>query len=564
MRPSIRLHAGTRLLACVLVSAAACDGRTPAAADADTVGGSLITAIQAEPRFLLPPLISLIDEQMVGDQIFEPLARMGDDGRLDRDFRPALADSWSWENDSTTIVFRLNPNARWHDGKPVRASDVRFTYDLCVDPVVGWKDREYFARIDSLTVRDSLTVAFWFRSRYPEQFFDAATRMLIVPEHVLASEPRATLQTSSFNRAPIGSGRFRLAKWTPNASIELVADTTHYRGRAKLDRVIFAVTPDANAVTARVASGELDVVAVSSPEHFRTLAARPELKAQILPAFDYTFLLFNTRARNQRSRPHPLFSDLALRRALTMALDRDLLVRGQFDSLAAVAIGPMTRAQALADSTIAGIPHDSSGAARLLDSLGWKLPAGKYVRERGAKPLAFSILVPSISRNRMGIAVRIQEALRPFGVDVSIDAIEPNAFFAKMRAGDFDVAFDGRKADLSVSGLKAYWTVASARQPNGQNFSRYENPIFDAHLDSAVGATDAATAKAHAKQAFSTIIADVPAVWVYEVRTVQMIHKRFRTAHVLPTAWWAGLADWSIPSNERIPRDRLGLKLAAR
>src|SRR6185503_17394602 len=92
MRPSIRLHAGTRLLACVLVSAAACDGRTPAAADADTVGGSLITAIQAEPRFLLPPLISLIDEQMVGDQIFEPLARMGDDGRLDRDFRPALAD----------------------------------------------------------------------------------------------------------------------------------------------------------------------------------------------------------------------------------------------------------------------------------------------------------------------------------------------------------------------------------------------------------------------------------------------------------------------------------------
>src|SRR5215204_1547930 len=170
MRPSIGLHAGTRLLACVLVSAAACDGRTPAAANADDVGGSLITAIQAEPRFLVPQLVSMVDEQMIGDQLFEPLARMGDDGRLDRDFRPALADSWSWENDSTTIVFRLNPNARWHDGKPVRASDVRFTYDLCVDPVVGWKDREYFARIDSLTVRDSLTVAFWFRSRYPEQF----------------------------------------------------------------------------------------------------------------------------------------------------------------------------------------------------------------------------------------------------------------------------------------------------------------------------------------------------------------------------------------------------------
>ena len=72
------------------------------------------------------------------------------------------------------------------------------------------------------------------------------------------------------------------------------------------------------------------------------------------------------------------------------------------------------------------------------------------------------------------------------------------------------------------------------------------------------------TARAHARQAFSLIIADVPAIWVYEPKTAQFTHKRIRTAHVAPTAWWRGIADWSIPEAERIPRDRVGLRVASR
>ena len=551
------------LVACAL-ALAACDSGATKSDDASAVGGSIIIAMQNEPRSLLPPLINQIDEKIVEDQIFEPLAWLGDEGHLDRDYRPGLADSWSWERDSTAIVFHLNPKARWQDGPPVRASDVRFTFGLYTDSIVGFKDRSSLARIDSVTARDSVTAVFWFKNRYPEQFYDAATRLLIVPEHLLAREPRATLLTSAFGRQPVGSGRFRLGKWTPNASIELVADTANYHGRPNLDRVVFAVTTDQTALRTRLTTGEIDLAEVSTPAMFRTLKDQPDLRARMNPAYDYSFLLFNTRKPKQRQQPNALFADIGLRRAISMGIDRAKLVRSQFDSLAVVSTGPMTRAQPLADSTIVTIAYDSSGAARLLDSLGWTLPAGKTVRERRGQPLKFSVLVPTVSANRMTMIVVIQESLRKLGVEVTVDAVDGNTFVGRLGARDFDVVFHGMHVEPSVSGLRASWTVASARAANGLNFGNYENPRFDAHLDSALAARDLASARPHAKQAFETIVADAPAVWIYETRTATLMHKRIRPVHLVSTAWWAGLADWSIPAAERLPRDRVGLRVASR
>ena len=551
------------LVACAL-GAAACGSATTKSDDTSAVGGSIVIAAQNEPRTLLPPVITQIDEKIIADQIFEPLAWLGDEGHLDRDYRPGLADSWSWERDSTAIVFHLNPNARWQDGTPVRASDVRFTFGLYTDSIVGFKDRSSLARIDSVTARDSVTAVFWFRNRYPEQFYDAATRLLIVPEHLLAREPRATLLTSAFGRQPIGSGRFRLGKWTPNASIELVADTANYHGRPKLDRVVFAVTTDQTALPTRLTTGEIDLAEVSTPAMFRTLKDQPDLRARMNPAYDYSFLLFNARQPKQRQQPNALFADIGLRRAISMGIDRGKLVRSQFDSLAVVSTGPMTRAQPLADSTIATIAYDPAGAARLLDSLGWTLPAGKTVRERRGQPLKFSVLVPTVSANRMALIVVIQESLRKLGVEVVVDAVDGNTFLARLAARNFDVVFHGMHVDPTVAGLRASWTVASARDANGLNFGNYENPRFDAHLDSALAARDLASARPHAKQAYETIVADAPAVWLYETRTAMLMHKRLRPAHLVSTAWWAGLADWSIPPAERLPRDRVGLRVASR
>jgi ABC-type transport system substrate-binding protein len=117
---------------------------------------------------------------------------------------------------------------------------------------------------------------------------------------------------------------------------------------------------------------------------------------------------------------------------------------------------------------------------------------------------------------------------------------------------------------VSIAGLQPNWTVAASRAPKGQNFGNYENPVFDSHLDTALATSDLVAARAHARQAYATIVSDAPAIWMYETRSAPVVHKRFRTAHVIPSAWWLGLADWTIPPAERLPRDRIGLKVAAR
>src|SRR5262249_22494700 len=137
--------------------------------------------------------------------------------------------------------------------------DVRFTFDIATDSAVGSQLQAVLRpNIDSVSTPDSLTAVFWFHKRYPQQFFDATYHLLIEPEHLLRSEPRNKLEASAFARAPVGSGRFRFARWQAGTSIEVVADTANYRGRPKLDRVIWSISPDPSTSFTRAFAGEVD------------------------------------------------------------------------------------------------------------------------------------------------------------------------------------------------------------------------------------------------------------------------------------------------------------------
>ena len=203
-------------------------------------GGTLVVSTASDADNLFPPLVMSSQGRQVVEQIFEPLADVGDSLNVfgDAGFIPRLADSWTWSADSLSIAFHLNPRARWHDGKPVRASDVRFTLSLAKNPSVAAPIAPLLSNVDSVSVTDSLTPVFWFKRRSAQQFYDAATVALIVPEHIYGGIAPAALASSDVLRHPVGSGRFKFRRWVPNATIEIVSNRDHYRAPAKLDRVI--------------------------------------------------------------------------------------------------------------------------------------------------------------------------------------------------------------------------------------------------------------------------------------------------------------------------------------
>ncbi len=515
----------------------------------------MVVTTAAPAGSLLPPLVDDSQGKQVTDQIFDHLAEIGTEINTvgDDGFMPRLARSWAWASDSLSIAFYLDPAARWHDGVPVRAEDVRFSHQLYTDPAVASPIAGVIANIDSISVRDSLTAVVWFARRTPEQFFEVAYQIHILPRHLLENVPRTELATSEFARNPVGSGRFRFVRWDPGATIEIVADTANYRGRAKLDRVIWSVAPDPMAAVTKLLAGDADFFEALRRESIPEIEQNPSLRALRYTQLAYTYLGFNNR--------RPLFANRELRRAIVMGVDRELIVRSVFDSLTRTAIGPVSRALSTADTNIAQIPHDTAAAKAALDSLGWRDANRDGIRERGGRPLRFSVMVPSSSSPRIRMAVMMQEQLRRIGVDMQVDQIEPSTMSARLNSRDFDAAFGAWSLDPSPGGARQTFHSSSAAR-GGLNYFGYRSPTFDAFVDSAIAEMDPARSRALFRRAYDTIVQDAPVMFVYEFQGLAGVHRRLDITGMRPDAWWADIADWTIAPDQRIARDRIGLRTA--
>src|SRR5258706_15926423 len=425
--------------------------------------GTLIDAQVAEPGTLLPPSTEEIAANDVGEQLFLKLADVGmsENTLGDEDFQPLLAQKWEWDG-PLTLVFHLDPRARWHDGQPVTAADVEFTFNAYTDSAVASPFRPKLRRIASVPQRDSLTAVFRFRERYPEMFYDAVYHMRILPAHLLRPVPRDQWRTAQFGREPVGDGPYRFVRWQSAQSIELVADSTFFLGRPGIRRLIWRITPNLQVAVQQVIAGEADVrEQLVTPDNVARARAAPQLPLYPFRGSVYTYLCFNLRASDDTTKPHPLFADRTLRRALSMAVDRASLLKSALGDLGKVPPGPMSELLGIWDPDIRQLPYDSALAGRILNGQGWRDHDGDGIRDKDGQPLAFHILVPTSSVLRRQYARLLQEQFRAIGVHVEIDELEPSVVNQRAATGKFDTVILSRQNDPSPSsGIAQSWTRA--------------------------------------------------------------------------------------------------------
>jgi peptide/nickel transport system substrate-binding protein len=516
----------------------------PACASDRKVGGNIVIASAADADVLFPPLtLTLLGKQVV-DQVFDNLADIGSALNTvgDAGFTPRLADSWRWAPDSMSVAFHINPKAKWHDGRPVTAQDVRYTFQLVKDTSLASPVGSNLDNVDSVTVPDSLTAVVWFHQRAPDTFFKVASPIAILPAHLLSKMPPASLHESGYASAPVGSGRFRFGSWEKGSRIVLQADSTNYRGRPIADRVMWLISPDYQAASLRFLNGDADFLDVVRPELVSDAKAKSKNLIATPGSLDYGYVAFNLR-NSTNTGAHPVFGDRETRRALVMAVDRAGIVRNVFDTLGLVAHGPATRLLPTSDTTL-GLPYDTTRAARALDSLGWKRgPDG--IRARARTPLAFSLMVPTSSPIRLKIATLLQEQWRKAGANVRIDRLELNTFGARMEERKFESLLNAWHIEPTPSSVREEWASSEIRK-GGYNATSYHNPVFDAVIDSAVRENNPARSVALYRRAYSVLTDDAPAMWIYELRNVRGASKRIEPVGMRPDSWWAGLADWSV------------------
>lgn len=520
--------------------------------------GTLINAAVAEPGTLLPPSSEDIVANDLGEQLFLKLADVGmsENTLGDEDFQPLLAQKWEWDG-PLTLVFHLDPRARWHDGQPVTAADVEFTFNAYTDSLVASPFRPKLRRIASVTQRDSLTAVFRFRERYPEMFYDAVYHMRILPAHKLRPVPRDQWRTAPFGREPVGDGPYRFVRWQPAQSIELVADSTFFLGRPWIRRLIWRFTPNLQVAVQQVIADQADVrEQLVTPDNVKRAREANQLAVHTFVGNVYTYLSFNQRSPADSTQPHPIFVDREVRRALSMAVDRASLLKSALGDLAKVPPGPMSALLSwIWDPGLRQLPYDTAQAGRMLNARGWRDHDGDGVRDKDGQPLAFHILVPTSSVLRRQYARLLQEQFRAIGVHVEVDELEPGVVSQRVGTGKYDTAILSRSNDPSPSsGIAQSWTRAGF---GGSNFGRYYNPDFERLVDRAVTATTRDQARPQWRAAIETLNADAPGIFLYALDNVAAIHKRIDNVQIRPDSWAALLRTWRIPTDRLIDRDRV-------
>ncbi len=523
--------------------------------------GTAVIASPAESRGLFPPLRNNSVDAALADLLFVKLADLGPDLNTvgDEGFSPRLAQTWT-RDDTLTLTFGLNPSARWHDGAPVTADDVVFSFDVYRDTLVGAVPGPRLAGVRDVTAPDRHTVTIRFARAYAEQLYDAVYHVHVLPRHLLDSVPRARLATHAFGRAPVGGGPYRFVRWRAGEYLELAGDSTHFLGRPGIPRVIWRFTPDPQTALTQVLAGDADVIDYAGgPEQIR----RVESSATVLPlhysSLVYTYIAFNLRDPEQPDAPHPLFADRSLRRALTVAVDRATVVGAVMQDFGEVAIGPLTRDLAIWHDSLAALalPHDADAAADTLAALGWQDDDGDGVRERDGVPLVFDLLVPNSSAARVRAAQIVAEQLRRVGVDMRIEALEFQTTFARAEDGRFDAIFGAFGGDPSPASIAEVWTSDGI---GAFNYGRYVNPRVDGLVADALGTRDRDVARGRWHAALATLIADAPAIFVYVPMAVAAVHARFENVSLRPDQWAATLPTWRVAPGRLIARDRLGVQ----
>lgn len=519
--------------------------------------GTVVVA-SAPARSLFPPLPQLDVDLGIADLIFSRLAKVGPSLNTVRDtgFVPELAESWEFEND-LTVSLRLNPRAQWHDGAPVTAHDVVYTFNVYRNPEVNSTARSRLGAIESVTARDSMTAVFRFRRYYLEQFCDAVSHMHILPAHLLESVAPEDLRSGEFAMRPIGSGPYRLVRWIPGELVELAADSTHFLGRPGVPRIVWRSITTATAGVDELLADRADFVhVVAEPSDLQRVGASPRLRLEEYPSNTYNFVGFNIRDPRNSSRPHPLFGNRALRRAVVMAVNRPALIQSVLGEYALPSVGPVTPALWIWDDDLTdGLPFDSARARSDLADLGWVDTDGDGVLDRHGLRFEFTLLVPPNAVRARG-ALILQDQLGRLGIRMAIEEVEWAAFFDRLGRGMFDAQYSSLGQDPSPAALATDWTEEGF---NEFNVGRYSNPEYTRLGRAARDGIDRATSRSQWHAALKIINEDAPAIWLYIPRKFAAVHQRFDNVSISPHQPWSGLPGLRVAPTRLIERDLYGV-----
>lgn len=528
------------VLVLVGLAVGACEARTPdtsvSSRSVPEPGGTAVVGIPIDfDAFNEFALESALTDAFVSHVLFQTLVRYDGSGGL----VGVLADSFDVAADGLSATFRLRENIRWHDGVRFTSDDVTWSFDVAIDEATAFPGRSQLRHVARAERIDERRIRFHF-SRVHAEPLAAFPRWAPMPKHLLEDIPRSELRQAEFNRNPVGNGPYRFVSWRANERLVVEANEEFYGGRPHLDRIVFRIVPERTTLVTELLTGGVDLIPGIPPAELERVAASPEADILAYGTTTSVFLTYNTRK--------PLFEDPRVRRALTMAIDREAIVDGLLDGYGTIANGPVTPAHWAHDGDLEPLPHDPDGAVDLLAEAGWEDTDGDGWLDRDGRPFRLEMITNQDNLLRSSVLVVLQEHLRKIGVDVQTRSREFNVLADEFLAGTFESAV-----------LGFVWPSRFDPSPllltgGPYNGGGYANPTADSLALRALATLERAEAEPLWHEYQGMVQEDHPVTWLFVEDARWGVSDRLRDVSSDAPAIFGvfdSVSRWWIPTEER-------------
>jgi peptide/nickel transport system substrate-binding protein len=532
--------AGRAALALLLAACGGGGGKGGAVSGPPQNGGTAIVAVTSDFQAFNPVVNThSTTDDVIRFMLFTPLIQ------YDAKLNPVPWLAQSWELSDTAVVFHLRNDVKWHDGQPVTAEDVKFTFDLAKDSTTAsLLGSAYLTLVKSATVIDPYTIRFGFVAPHAQALDDFWWAP--IPKHLLQNVPPAQLAQAPYNRSPVGSGPFRFVDWKPNQTLTLAANPQFpagLGGRPRLDQVVFSIIPEPTTMVTNLVNGSDDVIGWTlQPDQAVQVQSQQGLTLKHFASREFTYLAWNGTREP--------FTDPAVRRAFTLAINRPEIIKGLMRGFAVEASGMIPNWSPMY-TPLQPLPFDPAQARQLLAQAGWRDTNGDGVVEKNGKPLRFVLMVNTANRMHQDMAQVLQQELKAIGAQVDVRTQEFQTMLRAFKARDYDAVIANWSLDTFKVDPTPLFSCAQAHIPNSSNRTGYCNPRADALMEQGLKATDAARAKQIWQQYSQVIQQDQPVTFLFWSEDMAGVGPRLQDVVMDARSKLADVHDWWIPADRR-------------
>ncbi|MFC4811004.1 ABC transporter substrate-binding protein [Paenibacillus sp. GCM10023250] len=418
--------------------------------------------------------------------------------------------------DGLTYTVKLKPEAKWSDGQPVTADDVKFTFDTIKNPKAGAPGISTFDKVDTVTKVDDHTVEIKLKHLYAPFLY--ALNSSVVPYHILKDVPPAELEKNPYGTDPaktITNGPWVWTKWAQGQYTTVEANSNYWASvKPHIKTVTLKIYADQNTQTQALLKGDVDLVASVPLTIVDTVKAKDNLTVVSEPGPSYEFIQFNFKEDNFPDK-YVLFQSQKTRQAIATAVNRQGMVDNILKGTGKLLNAPfLPTSWAYDESSTVNYAYDTEKAKTMLAEDGWK-PGKDGILEKDGHRFSFELQYNAGNARREQVAAVVQQNLKDVGIEVVPKAIDFSAWIDQnVTPGKFEAILLGWS--LSNPDPDGESIFSSKYFPPGQNSGWYKNTKLDELWVKGYSTVDQNERKAAYAEVAKEISTDLPYVFLYQ------------------------------------------------